>query len=154
MFLTIRRIGYQPEKATLHGGQSRSWSAEQKKSGSAPSPTSSTRCSFGENSISSPLGVALSVVGIRLFILAFFTAPLVVSPLGEACRVVIRHLFCTVVGFSCGLSFQRGQGREGSKNIPSQSIEKSWAGLRLSVLSATYRYAFKSSNVRGRVPLK
>ena len=35
----IQRIGYQPEKTTLHGGQSRSWSAEQgkkkkKKSGS------------------------------------------------------------------------------------------------------------------------
>ena len=43
----IQRIGYQPEKTTLHGGQSRSWSAEQgkekekekEKSGSAtPSP--------------------------------------------------------------------------------------------------------------------
>ena len=40
----IQRIGYQPEKTTLHGGQSRSWSAEQenkiknKKSGSAPPP--------------------------------------------------------------------------------------------------------------------
>ena len=37
----IQRIGCQPEKTTLHGGQSRSWSAEQgknekmKKSGSA-----------------------------------------------------------------------------------------------------------------------
>ena len=27
----IQRIGYQPEKTTLHGGQSRSWSAEQGK---------------------------------------------------------------------------------------------------------------------------
>ena len=40
----IQRIGCQPEKNTLHGGQSRSWSAEQekkkkkKKSGSAPPP--------------------------------------------------------------------------------------------------------------------
>ena len=39
----IQRIGCQPEKTTLHGGQSRSWSAEQekrtkKKSGSAPLP--------------------------------------------------------------------------------------------------------------------
>ena len=42
----IQRIDCQPEKTTLHGGQSRSWSAEQgkkkkKKSGSAsPSPPS------------------------------------------------------------------------------------------------------------------
>ena len=40
----IQRIGCQPEKTTLHGGQSRSWFAEQgkkkkkKKSGSAPPP--------------------------------------------------------------------------------------------------------------------
>ena len=40
----IQRIGCQPEKTTLHGGQSRSWSAEQgkenkrKKSGSIPPP--------------------------------------------------------------------------------------------------------------------
>ena len=40
----IQRIGCQPEKTTLHGGQSRSWSAEQgkkrrkEKSGSAPPP--------------------------------------------------------------------------------------------------------------------
>ena len=40
----IQRIGCQPEKTTLQGGQSRSWSAEQekkrkkKKSGSVPSP--------------------------------------------------------------------------------------------------------------------
>ena len=27
----IQRIGCQPEKTTLHGGQSRSWSAEQEK---------------------------------------------------------------------------------------------------------------------------
>ena len=48
----IQRIDCQPEKTTLHGGQSHSWSAEQgekeegKKSGSAP-----PRCSFGENKI-------------------------------------------------------------------------------------------------------
>ena len=41
----IKRIGYQPEKTTLHDGQSRSRSAEQvkenkqKKSGSIPPPT-------------------------------------------------------------------------------------------------------------------
>ena len=37
----IQPIGCQPEKTTLHGDQSRSWSAEQgkkKKSGSAPPP--------------------------------------------------------------------------------------------------------------------
>ena len=39
----IQRIGRQPEKTTLHGGQSRSWSAEQgekkkKKSLAAPPP--------------------------------------------------------------------------------------------------------------------
>ena len=48
----IQRIGRQPEKTTLHGGQSRSWSAEQgkkkekKKSGSTPPPPLA-RCSFG-----------------------------------------------------------------------------------------------------------
>ena len=38
----IQRIGCQPEKPTLHGGQSRSWSAEQgkKKSLAAPFPPS------------------------------------------------------------------------------------------------------------------
>ena len=50
----IQRIGCQPEKTTLHGGQSRSWSAEQgqkkKESGSAPPPPPRPpRCSFGEN---------------------------------------------------------------------------------------------------------
>ena len=43
----IQRIGCQPGKTTLHGGQSRSWSAEhrkKKKSGGAPPPP---RCSFG-----------------------------------------------------------------------------------------------------------
>ena len=50
----IQRIGCQPEKTTLHGGQSRSWSAEQgkenkrKKSGSIP-PPHPPHCSFGEN---------------------------------------------------------------------------------------------------------
>ena len=39
----IQRIGCQPEKTTLHGGQSRSWSAEQgkkekRKSLAAPPP--------------------------------------------------------------------------------------------------------------------
>ena len=48
----IQRFGCQPEKTNLHGGQSRSWSAEQrkedkrKKSGSIPPPH--THCSFGE----------------------------------------------------------------------------------------------------------
>ena len=49
----IQRIGCQPEKTALHGGQSRSWSAEQgkkkkKKSGSPPPPLPPARCSFGE----------------------------------------------------------------------------------------------------------
>ena len=45
----IQRIGCQPKKTTLYGGQSRSWSAEQggkKKSGSPPPRAC---CSFGEN---------------------------------------------------------------------------------------------------------
>ena len=52
-FLTFSVMVANPKKTTLHGGQSRSWSAEQgkkifeKKSGSAPLP----RCSFGENKI-------------------------------------------------------------------------------------------------------
>ena len=32
----IQRIGCQPEKTTLHGGQSRSWSAEQGKENIVP----------------------------------------------------------------------------------------------------------------------
>ena len=46
----IQRIGCQPEKTTLHGGQSRSWSAEQGKynkeinSGSAPPPRDASTC--------------------------------------------------------------------------------------------------------------
>ena len=53
----IQRIGCQPEKTTLHGGQSRSWSAEQGKKKNVrqrpppPPPPSRARCSFGENRI-------------------------------------------------------------------------------------------------------
>ena len=52
----IQRIGCQPEKTTLHGGQSRSWSAEQGKENKRkslaayppppPPPTKFTRCVF------------------------------------------------------------------------------------------------------------
>ena len=50
----IQRIGCQPEKTTLHGGQSRSWSAEQgkenkRKSLAAYPPPHPPHCSFGEN---------------------------------------------------------------------------------------------------------
>ena len=53
LFLTFSALVANPKKTTLHGGQSRSWSAEQgkkkkKKSGSAPPPPSRARCSFGE----------------------------------------------------------------------------------------------------------
>ena len=49
----IQRIGCQPEKTTLHGGQSRSWSAEQgkenkRKSLAAYPPRHPPHCSFGE----------------------------------------------------------------------------------------------------------
>ena len=51
----IQRIGYQPEKNTLHGGQSRLWSAEQgkeeKKERLATPPPPPPRCSFGKNKI-------------------------------------------------------------------------------------------------------
>ena len=52
LFLTFSALVANPKKTTLHGGQSRSWSAEQeknnnKKSGSAPPPPPE-RCSFGE----------------------------------------------------------------------------------------------------------
>ena len=52
----IQRIGCQPEKTTLHGGQSRSWSAEQgkkkkkKKSGSVPPPPRALLVSASINS--------------------------------------------------------------------------------------------------------
>ena len=50
----IQRIGCQPEKTTLHGGQSRSWSAERgkenkRKSLAAYPPPHPPHCSFGEN---------------------------------------------------------------------------------------------------------
>ena len=50
----IQRIGCQPEKTTLHGGQSRSWSAEQgkenqKKVWQHTPPPHPPHCSFGEN---------------------------------------------------------------------------------------------------------
>ena len=50
----IQRIGCQPEKTTLHGGQSRSWSVEQgkenkRKSLAAYPPPHPPHCSFGEN---------------------------------------------------------------------------------------------------------
>ena len=51
----IQRIGCQPEKTTLHGGQSRSWSAEQGKANKRkslaayPPPPHPPHCSFGEN---------------------------------------------------------------------------------------------------------
>ena len=51
----IQRIGCQPEKTTVHGGQSRSWSAEQGKKEKSlaarpPSPPPAC-CSFGEKKI-------------------------------------------------------------------------------------------------------
>ena len=53
VFLTFSALVANPKKITLHGGQSRSWSAEQggkKKSLAAhpPPPSPPTRCSFGE----------------------------------------------------------------------------------------------------------
>ena len=51
LFLTFSALVANPKKTTLHGGQSRSWSAEQgkkkKKSGGAPPPPPRARCSFG-----------------------------------------------------------------------------------------------------------
>ena len=49
----IQRIGCQPEKTTLHGSQSRSWSAEQgkkekEKVWQRTPPPPRARCSFGE----------------------------------------------------------------------------------------------------------
>ena len=49
----IQRIGCQPEKTTLHGGQSRSWSAEQgkenKRKSLAAYSSHPPHCSLGEN---------------------------------------------------------------------------------------------------------
>ena len=53
----IQRIGCQPEKSTLHGGQSRSWPAEQAKENkkrrylAAYPPPHPPHCSFGEKNI-------------------------------------------------------------------------------------------------------
>ena len=53
LFLTFSVLVANPKKTTLHGGQSRSWSAEQgkKKSGTALPLPPRPRCSFGENKI-------------------------------------------------------------------------------------------------------
>ena len=56
LFLTFSVLVVNPKKSSLHGGQSRSWSAEQeekkKKCLAAPSPPPPLRCSLGENEIS------------------------------------------------------------------------------------------------------
>ena len=54
LFLTFSALVANPKKTTLHGGQSRSWSAEQGKKGKEkvwqriPPPPPPARCSFGE----------------------------------------------------------------------------------------------------------
>ena len=48
----IQRIGCQPQKTTLHGDQSRSWSAEERKENKIKSLAAyppPPHCSFGEN---------------------------------------------------------------------------------------------------------
>ena len=59
LFLTFSALVANPKKTTLHGGQSRSWSAEQgkkrkRKSLAAPPPPPA-RCSFGVNAIGTQL---------------------------------------------------------------------------------------------------
>ena len=55
LFLTFSALVANPKKTTLHGGQSRSWSAEQgkkkKKSGSAPSLPPPARAARSEKKI-------------------------------------------------------------------------------------------------------
>ena len=51
LFLTFSALVANPKKTTLHGGQSRSWSAEQGKKGKErvwQRPPTPARCSFGE----------------------------------------------------------------------------------------------------------
>ena len=52
LFLAFSALVANPKKTTLHGGQSRSWSAEQgekkKKKTSLAAPPPPARCSFGE----------------------------------------------------------------------------------------------------------
>ena len=55
LFLTFSALVANPNKTTLHGGQSRSWSAEQGKKEkekvwqrTPPPPPPPARCSFGE----------------------------------------------------------------------------------------------------------
>ena len=52
LFLTFSALVANPKKTTLHGGQSRSWSAEQGKKEKVwqrtPPPPPPARCSFGE----------------------------------------------------------------------------------------------------------
>ena len=54
LFLTFSALVANPKKTTLHGGQSRSWSAEQGKKEKekvwqrTPPPAPPARCSFGE----------------------------------------------------------------------------------------------------------
>ena len=50
LILIFSALVANPKKTTLHGGQSRSWSAEQgEKKGLAAPPPPLARCSFGEN---------------------------------------------------------------------------------------------------------
>ena len=49
LFLTSSALVANPKKTTLHGGQSRSWSAEQGKKQKVSQPPPPPRCSFGEN---------------------------------------------------------------------------------------------------------
>ena len=49
LFLTSSALVANPKKTTLHGGQSRSWSAEQGKKQKVSQPPPPSRCSFGEN---------------------------------------------------------------------------------------------------------
>ena len=53
LFLTFSVLVAKPEKCTLHGGQSRSWSAEQRNGNreSLAAHPHPPRCSFGENKI-------------------------------------------------------------------------------------------------------
>ena len=69
LFLTFSVLVTKPEKCTLHGGQSRSWSAEQRNENreSLAAHLYSPRCSSGENQIKSP-NVSLFLDGTQVLV--------------------------------------------------------------------------------------
>ena len=103
----IQRIGCQPEKTTLHGGQSCSWSAEQgkenkRKSLAAYPPRHPPHCSFGENKESKRY-LKKNQNAPRPSAVVFFTLTDRASTIpskstgAPICNTVLQHFSCNMV---------------------------------------------------------